>query len=148
MTDLKELRDRVAKLTGLPGLGSTEVNFLVEAWRLGGVTERWQMNSSDFRIVKDGHVLAYSAPDYVSSADLVMALIDRVLPGCWWQLNRTRDGKAYHAGLRRDSVGGDPTNPFDVWTDSKCCPTPALALLLALLEASSSPSTEETTHHG
>jgi hypothetical protein len=65
-------------------------------------------------------------PTYTASIDAAVALIERVLPGCEWDVSTASGGRAgYEVEIVRPH-GGAWTRPG---------PTPALALVAALLEA-------------
>lgn len=154
MADLRELRDRVAKLTG----PDREVDCLVWA-EMDGRDVRWDANMLLARsrrpphdecmlgdidpgrvarnfTVASGH--RPSVPAYTSSVDAVLSLIAKVMPDLWWIVRKGAPGEpeAYLGNVGTFPVTGtSPTWP-------RWMPTPALALLLALLEAKSTPSSE------
>lgn len=74
---------------------------------------------------------AWPAPPYTSSVDAVLALIEKKLPGWGWSVHRDDD---YHLGplFYWASVTKLEMAPITYRTRA---PTPALALLLALLTA-------------
>lgn len=68
---------------------------------------------------------AYAAPDFTASLDAALALVERVLPGLSWDLHFTLgDAPYYTANLL------PPAREFYATR-----PTPALALLAAMLRA-------------
>jgi hypothetical protein len=122
MTDLRELRERIGKLTG----PDREVDQDLYC-DLG-------LASKD----ADGILLAYHAPQYTASLDAALALVERVLPGfkadldlgASWADNGTR-------GCRLWVPGAEPE-----WRNHEAEHVlPQCALLLAMIAALSSSPT-------
>ena len=144
MTDLPTLIARVERLEG----PDREVDF--DVWRIDGPDVQWDDHGCavDF----DGDAVAfvdpgqhsrnfYLASDYedvvprvTASLDAVVALAERVLPGWGWSVARSTELQPYGC-----MCAPDRTRPLI----QARAPTPALALLLALLRAVQ--ATKETT---
>jgi hypothetical protein len=73
------------------------------------------------------YVLARS-PHYTSSVDAAIALVEKMLPGCNWRIQRQQD--RCHAIINREHA----EKHFDIWVDQPGA-TPALALCGSLLRA-------------
>jgi len=142
MADLRELRDRVANLTG----PDREVDAAL--WVELGIFERDDPGA--FKAVEPDWRLHYAkelarnrfplggVPQYTSSVDAVLSLIAKVLPG--WRTELLQGGTVER--MWWDAYIVQPPD-YDVGGETKQgMSTPALALLLALLEAKSTPSSE------
>lgn len=126
---LLALRDRVRGLTGL----AREVD--VEIAEALGHKITW-LARDDIRNANGGPVIHWQAPHpyagmrepcppWTASLDAVVALIERVLPGQDWEVSGSNYANIYSL----------PFNGIVARLPRMKAPTPALALLLALIEA-------------
>lgn len=93
---------------------------------------------------RDGWSVGWTVPAFTTSLDAALALIERKLPGWWWEVAHGTAHKG--AGPYWASVYNNETlaATFDGTPDEAPGKTPALALVAALLRALSSQETKET----
>jgi hypothetical protein len=68
----------------------------------------------------------FPVPDYTSSMDAVLALVERLLPGCWHRQTHNYPPGNHTCQIRVIGL---------CWFDAHNAPTPALAILKALVAA-------------
>lgn len=124
---LSDLLARVEAATG-PDRELDDSLALASGWHPPGVDPRLFSNPDTHRLY------AHHAPAFTASLDAALALCERVLPGWRWTL----DSESNREGVPRGKPGAsvyidqyDPDAPFH----SAEAPTPALALLAAMLKA-------------
>ena len=80
----------------------------------------------------------WHSPDFTASLDAAIALVERVLPDHRWLIDKRPFAKDRHDGYRATCYRqGHPYKSDGSDTPSAWAPTPALALLTALLRAKS-----------
>jgi len=112
MTDRQTLSDLLEKVRACEGADREVDRLIVEAF-----------GTKPSGIPVCANILGIGA--FTSSVDAALALVERVLPGWWWAVGQYSGGAA-SANVSRDGKRHGP----DVMA-----PTPALALLAALLTA-------------
>jgi hypothetical protein len=135
MSDLKELAERIERgETGLEIdaaayglLFDAEIREQEYAYFDGALETREFLKT---QLWKDGKYVAGEAPRYSTSLDAVAALAERVLPGWGFYLRKDTDG----CGCGMVYPEANRVTPCHVTT-----PTPAAALLAAILRAKAAP---------
>jgi hypothetical protein len=133
MADLAELLERVRAATGPDEMLAADI--CVHLQYGGGGSE----GASNVRTDPDweGELLfeigtedcVNPIPKLTASIDAALGLVERVLPGCSWRIQRNLDGRDWAELYRRKGEF------FDVWSEGGFQATPALAILAALLSA-------------
>ena len=108
------MTDRKQALQGLLAKVETNVNSMGHEWIDG-------FGHDNF---------AYASQAFSGSIDAFVALLNAVLPGWWWQVSATWNGKA-HVAL----YPPNPPNPAGTGKASGSNPDPARAGLIAILKA-------------
>lgn len=120
-----ELIERLEKCTGpVP-----ELDEAIQAWSVGATAE-WQDYKSANAYHRDGFWVSIGVVQpYTASLDATIALVERLLPG--WMWNASSTGAAWVMSFK-EGEGDD-------FHTAKSEDRPAIALLIALLRALSSP---------
>jgi hypothetical protein len=136
-TSLLALRERVAKLTG----PDWHTDALVTAWLTGttvkhyppatdfGPQNSWQFSDADGRFLGNEGTPRFKTPRYTASVDAVLALVDRTQPGWRWGVLTGVEVKVWAYNPHQDAPSYDQPLAKLV----AVAPTPAIALLNALL---------------
>ena len=124
---LLALRDRVRGLTKADRDVDTAIYNALPQFKGSDAfrsSDRYGENDDGYRKrVKDWREWGpFPLDEFTGSIDAVVTLIERVLPGWFWTLNSV--GNAFMHDRKQGGIGGSGSGP-----------TPALALLLALIEA-------------
>lgn len=117
MTDLPGLLERVKKCEG-PVDGPTAAGWANDL-------SPWATNSSEWYLFV--HALG-------GSVDAALGLVERVLPGCAYRVQRNLDG-SHWAELQRLNQNPINAEKYDVWNEGGNQKTAPLAILAALLTA-------------
>lgn len=126
---LKRLREATGEDRELDGLIEQALGILPSDayWSVhnvyGDVVEHWVSGPY-------GAYNYHSPEELTASLDAAIALVEKMLPGANWRI-QFRDGTYKSSAIISRE---HPTKHFDVWVDRQGA-TPALALLIALLEA-------------
>lgn len=133
MTDLRELRERIAKLDG-PLLEQSDRSEICDAWF---------PNHSDGRQWECWLFLDAALRPSLEAIGGALGLVERVLPGAIFTVSNMREGVL--GGYARLNAASSPILSFhDIGGEfvptPECRATPPLAILLALLDALITPS--------
>ncbi len=143
MTDLRGLIERVEKATGL----DRELDGAIHNALFGTAYVRCTGSVTGFMTsaTNNGNP---TVPIYTNSVDAALALVEKMRPGYRWGVSSVAikigahpDGKtAYGEGFRAHVTKNSPLRPMPSTADA---PTPALAIILALLRSLDSQGVEE-----
>ena len=134
MSDLRGLIERVEKATG----PDREIDWAIaDATNHPSFATRFEHMWPPFGI---GSSLDCAILDYTASVDAALALVEKMRPGYQWgvssvgiKIGTHPDGKAaYGEGFRAHVTKNSPLRPMPSTADA---PTPALAIILALLRS-------------
>jgi hypothetical protein len=151
--DLAELRERLEKASA----GDREIEARLcaavydipeppQAFKLGVVPpinpiEAWRVECwSD-----TGHVRSHTPPRYTESLDAIVSLIERKLPGCWWEIEREF---VYDNGSIKERFVGRIRRKRDSYLHVCVGALAALALCLAFVKAMEAQSNEPASDNG
>jgi hypothetical protein len=120
---VEELRGRVAALTGPSREVDCAIALDVGGWRCKSADDGTYWRRGDFSWTREDWE---HPPAFTDSVDAVLGLIERKLPGWAWYVSRGSGVGILPSSAMVWNIDGDgPEEQF--------APTPALALLLALL---------------
>jgi len=130
------MTDLIATLEGLTS-PDREVDAHIHALAIGGRVHFVDKDQAVIERPIDGFWIrgiyplkGRKIPRYTASLDAITALVERVLPGWQW----AAWGGAIEAGSTKPRCMAHVSNGFSQWTADDC-PTPAIALCIALLRA-------------